>query len=633
MAGNVYTGIDIGSESVKFVTARRGKGGKLQILNAGSASIGDLASLPDGETRSEGIAAILKGLMVDRRTRIRKAYTCVSGKKVITRYAHVPPMPPKRLEKVMAFEIDNEAPGDEEVAADFKLLDLPNKDAEFTILVGMAKEEAIEGQRKTFDAVGIKMEDVTLGSLPLFHSFIYSKRAELDSMKAPWAVVDIGAERMEMIVLYGRKLYFARSQAPGGNVFTEAIRQELRIPLEAAEKIKRKRGRIGDVQPPADDSVPLIPMDDSPADDDVRIIPIVSNPDDEDTALGFADDKEMIQEIADNPPSAARPQGDDPVRRALETSAHSFINSIRSCLRFFKVQTKLQNVDITRIYITGGGANLPGLARHIQRRLRIETLEFDPLENVDYSAVDPAGKEMLEADPFAFATALGLVAGRAFDSSMDMSLLPKADKERQEFMKRSVYGWAAAAAFTISIVAMAAGSYTSTRKLDRFTTTEQKTLITRAQSKETQLKNLQDKNADLAAKVARLGELALESRTYLAAISVLKGKTQTYEFPRDVTLSQLRTYSNTNPPAPKTREGKANKYGQRALISEKPKVLTVAGSVSDTAGAPQARKVVRGLIDYLKDVEGPLGRKIFKQATPEYAEERNFRIKFVLNEE
>lgn len=630
MLGNVYTGIDIGSESVKFVTVRKGKGGKLQILNAGTASIGDVASLPDGDTRGEGVAAILKGLMVDRRAKIRRAYTCVSGKKVITRYAHVPPMPPKRLEKVMAFEIDNEAPGDEEVAADFKLLDLPNTDAEFTILIGMAKEEVIDRRRRVLDSVGIKMEDITLGCLPLFHSFVYSKAAELDSMNGPCAVVNIGAEKMELVVLYGRKLYFARSLTPGGNVFTEAIRQELRIPVEAAERIKRRRGRIGNVQPRSGDDLPPIPIDGAPGDEDVPVIPIVSNPDDEDTALGFADDKEMIQKMADKPPATERPQGDDPVRRVLETSAHSFVNSIQSCLRYAKAQTKLQNLEVTRIYVTGGGANLPGLARHIQTRLGIETLEFNPLENVDYSAMDPVGKEMLEADPFVFATALGLVAGRAFDGSMDMSLLPKSEKERQEFMKRGVYGWAAAAVFGITLAAMAAGSYYSTTGLDKLTG-EQRGKIIVAERQKKKLDELRTKNTDLAEKVDRLGELSLESRTYLAAISVLKGKTGAYQFPREVTLTQLRTYAKPNPEAPKTLEGKKKRF-KRDILEKIPKVLTVVGSVADNAGSPdEARQIVRRLIEYLVDVEGPLERKIFKKATPKFASEYNFQIEFVLN--
>jgi len=634
MAGNVFTGIDIGSDSVKFVTARKGKGGKLEIINAGKASVGDASALPDGDARSEAIAAILKGLIVDRRARIRKAYTCVSGKKVITRYAHVPPMPPHRLAKVMAFEIDNEAPGgDEEVASDFKLLDLPNKAAEFTILIGMAKEDVINGQRKIFDSVGIKIEDITLGCLPTFHSFIYSRKAELDSMQGPCAVVNIGAERMAMVILYGSKLYFARDLTPGSSVFTEAIRQELRIPFENAEKIKCRRGAIGDTPRQPNKDIPVIP-----ADEDVPVIPIVggaaANPDDEDTALGSDDDQEMIAMIAGEPPDEPESENDDPIRRVLETSAHSLVNSIQQFLRYAKAQTRLENLDVSRIYITGGGAKLPGLARHIQMRLGIETQIFDPLENVDYLGLNPAGKEKLEADRLSYATALGLIAGRALDESMDMSLLPKSEKERQEFMRHGVYGWAATGVFTLTVAAMIGGSALLTGRLREFTG-QQAIKIKQAEKREKELLALEAKNTDLAEKVDRLTEISLEGRTYLAAYAVLKGKGGGgYNFPRDVVLSSVRTYAGKSPPAHRTIAPKRNRYGKTGMLEKQPKILMVEGTVSEKVSPDESREIVRKLIDYFANVKGPLGKKAFQQpGDPEVSTKRYFKIKLVLNEE
>ena len=70
------------------------------------------------------------------------------------------------------------------------------------------------------------------------------------------------------------------------------------------------------------------------------------------------------------------------------------------------------------------------------------------------------------------------------------------------------------------------------------------------------------------------------------------------------------------------------------ILETTPKVLTVEGSVSDNAAGPaEARDIVRRLIEYLVDVEGPLERKIFKKATPKFADEYNFQIEFVLNQE
>ena len=654
MAGSIYTGVDIGSDSIKFVTARKGKGGKLQLLNAGIASVGDVSALPDGDARKEGIAAILKGLVADRRAKIRKAHTCVSGNKVITRYAHVPPMPPRRLDKVMAFEIDNEAPaGGEDVASDFKLLDLPNKDAEFTILIGMAKEDVIEGQKTIFDSIGAKVEDVTLGCLPTLHSFMHSKKAELESMPDPCAVVNIGAEKTEIVVLFGQKLYFGRNLSHGSNIFTEAIRQELRIPYENAEKIKRERGQLGEPQAPAGGDIPVIPIAGGPGssadntgEEEIPILPLMdnfgagANPDDEDTALGFAEDEQMISKLTSEPPASAESPGGDPIRRVLESAAHGLVNSIQSCLRYAKVQTRLQNMKIGRIYITGGGAKLPGLARHIQMRLGIETLMFDPLENVDYTRLDPAGREMVEANPYAFVTALGLVAGQTVDQSVDMSLLPRSAKQRREFMKHGVYGWAAAVVFGVTVAAMIAGSVVSTRNL-RSHTKRQSANVDKAKEKESDLLRLKAQNADLAGKVDRLEEIILEGGNYLSALAVLKGKSPAgqdggYQFPPEVVLSSVRTYKSASPPTVTTRKAKKNLYGLAPDLKKLPKVLVVTGGVSDKISPDQSSDIVMRLVEYLDDVKGPLGKDVFAKPKPlrmSTVGQREFVIELTLNEE
>ena len=629
MSERNFTGIDIGSDSIKFATARRGRNGTLQLLNAGCASVGDASSLPEGDARIEGLGAVLKTLLTQRRARIRKAHTCATGRKVITRYAHVPPMPAHRLQKVMAFEIDNETPGGgEDIASDFKLLDLPNKDSEFTVLIGMAKDETIDGQRRILSSVGIKARDVTIGCLPVFHGFIHSKKAELDEMQAPCAVVDIGAEKMEMVVLYGRKLYFARSLTPGSNAFTEAIRQELRVPFETAERIKRERGRLGEASP--DDNVPVIPLAGEGA----------ANPDDEDTALGSEEDEAMISAISREPQAADGTAG-DPIRRVLERTAAGLVNSLKSCLRYAKAQTRLENLEVGRIYITGGGAMLPGLAEYIQSRLGIETELFNPLENVDISAVDLVGREMLEASPYAFSTAIGLAAGQVVDDPVRMSLLPRAEKERQEFMAHGVYAWAASGVFIVTLVAMTIGSWHSTDRLEEYVEEQQNPRVSRAVEMITELDKLRAANTDLSEKVGRLREIALESKTVLSALAALKGNTLggegQYEFPRDVVLSSVRTYADTAPPAHKKQKTTENRFGvKRKEVEKQPKVVRVQGSVSEELDTRRSLDIVYALKDYLAGVEGPLGKRVFEEGKvvkAPAAHDTSFEIELKVKEE
>ena len=650
--GNVLTGIDIGSDSIKFVQARKGKGGKLHVVNAGIASIAEMSAMPDGDARDESIAAVLRGLLADRRAKARKARTCVSGKKVITRYTHTPPMPPWRLEKVMAFEMQNEAPGGtEDVASDYKLLDLPNKATEFTVLVGLSKEDAIRSQNRIFNSVGIGVEDMTLGCLPTFNAFLHSKRAELESMNGPCAVVNIGAEKMELVILFGSKLYFARTLTPGGGSFTETIRQELRIPLANAENIKRQRGHLAGTGRRAG-SAPVVP---EAADGDVPVIPVVpegANPDDEDTAYGTPDDEKVIAQMAatevaaagaaptgagpaqDGQPAQGSGPAENPVTRVLETAAHGLINAIQSCLRYAKAQTKLQNLNVSRIYITGGGAALPGLAERIQERLAIETLVFDPLENVDYSRLDPAGRDMLEANRLAFSTAFGLVESPFIKDAVDMSLLSRSLKQRRTFMRTDIYGYAAAAVFAIAVAGMIVSSHRATSQMRAFTQ-QQAAKITKARNGEKEIESLRATNVDLAEKVGKLKELVGESRMHLSAIAVLKKL-----IPNEIEVQTLQNFMGATPPAPKPTIGKTNRYGKAQELAKEPKILFLSGKVSEKVSPDKRHEILKQLVENIANVDDPFGRRLFKydeQSTKVYVAElenkRVFQIRWQLSEE
>ena len=608
MAGKIITGIDIGSNSIKFVAARKGKNGKLQVLNAGIASLGNVASIPEGDARDEAIAAVLKSLLADRRARVGKVHTCISGKKVITRYAHVPPMPAHRLDKVMAFEMASEATGaGEDVASDYRLLDLPNKASEFTLLVGMAKEEVIRSHAKIFSSVGIGIEDTTLGSLPTFHSFILSRKAELEAMQAPCAVVNIGADKMEVVVLFGSRLYFARNLTPGGNAFTEAIQQELRIPFDKAEALKIERGRIGGAAD-AKDGIPVIP---------IALPEGTVLPDDEDTALGSPADAEVIpilissDQHADQPPAGGPHSEGDPLARMLDAAAHGVANSIQSCLRYAKAQTKLPNLDINRIYITGGCAKLPGLALLIQNRLGIETAEFDPLENVDYSPLDPAGREMIEANRHAFATAIGLVAGRIVERSMDISLLPKSTKKRRDFMTKAIYGWAAAGVFTVTVIMMLAGSYKGTSVIKQFTG-EQSAKIEQSKTGEEELTALKAANLDLAEKTTRLSQLTMENHNYLSALALLKNLV-----PREIELRTFQSYMGSQPPEPKLDTGK-KKFVKPVEEVKQPRIYFLAGTIADEVDLSRGRDILQKFVYKLEDYDGALevGKAVQKVKLP-----------------
>ena len=277
------TGIDIGSHAMKFVQLRRKPDGTLRMLNAGRMVLGEQGIEEDSKLKAGNLSVLLRNLLDSRSAPVTGATVAVTGRKVITRYAHVPPVPIWRLKKLMQYEIEEESGADnaDNLASDFHLLDLPNKASEFTIMVGLAKNEPVQFQMDVVEGAGIKVDDITLTGLSAFNTFKYSLRNRPEEEHDTCAIVNMGAENMDMAIERDGHLFFARNLTPGGRTFTEALQQELRIPFENAERLKVQRGRIRIVQEqlppptakqpkpqPPDGGIPVLNLDGTSEDED-----------------------------------------------------------------------------------------------------------------------------------------------------------------------------------------------------------------------------------------------------------------------------------------------------------------------------------------------------------------------------
>ena len=84
----------------------------------------------------------------------------------------------------------------------------------------------------------------------------------------------------------------------------------------------------------------------------------------------------------------------------LQRAAEAFYAQLSSSLQWFKSQLKLDKVQITRIYLVGGGAALVGLDTYLQRRFTVPVTQLDPFADLVVPHVP--------AQPGAWAAAIGL---------------------------------------------------------------------------------------------------------------------------------------------------------------------------------------------------------------------------------
>lgn len=157
-------------------------------------------------------------------------------------------------------------------------------------------------------------------------------------------VLDMGEAYSDMVGLNKGNLYFTRSLSMGGESITRAVSLNLGLDMASAEEYKK--------------------------------------------AYGMRED-----------------QLEGKLRAAIAPVFNSLADEIRKAIRLFS-QDQNQNVEL--LVLSGGGANMPGLAEELTKILGIEVQVVQPFLNIDTKKVSVPLDLNVEGCRFALATGLAL---------------------------------------------------------------------------------------------------------------------------------------------------------------------------------------------------------------------------------
>ncbi|MFO7897758.1 MAG: pilus assembly protein PilM [Planctomycetota bacterium] len=450
-------GIDIGSDSVKAVLARERRG-RVQVLRAAFAPLEELGHMEDSPRRAAKIAMIVRNLLRSAGISSRRARIAVGGRRTIIRYTHVPPAPDWRLKMLIDYEVQGDTRGAGDLSYDFVTLDLPVATVERTVMMAMAKNDHVEHHCEILDEAGVPVENVTLSPFPVFNTYRHSRGPSIEDDKTT-LLIHVGAENMDVVVERNGNLLFARNISPAGRAFTEAVRDEFRIPFAEAEELKRTKGRLllgGEVG--SEDETQASPSADAPT----QVSPAADE--DAETPIGFqafgTDEDELDQELS-------LEEGDQTVQlsEAMLPVVGRLASAIQSSLMYCRAQTRMTDLEVDNMVLTGGGSRLPGLRQALSRRLGIPAVPADPLKGLDLSPLRREAREDLEARPESYVTALGLALGGVETDAVEFNLLPARIKERRRFFTKTLYLWLAGAAMIALVVLLGYSSVANTGRL------------------------------------------------------------------------------------------------------------------------------------------------------------------------
>ncbi|MGH7163043.1 MAG: pilus assembly protein PilM [Planctomycetota bacterium] len=378
-------GIDIGSHAVKVALLQR-KGATTRAVRLFRAPLA-------GDTD----VARVQGAISRSGVRGGQALVGITGRDLIVRYTHVPPVPDWRLKLLMQFEI-NEVSGQSggQVAADYRRLNLPVESGEDTVLVALARDTLLQPRLQACRGAGLKAEGACPNSVALFNAFLAHGKSH--EGKTTY-LVSIGRDNLDMAIQKDGELLFARNIAGGGQLFTQAIMQAFDLKESKAEANKVQKGDL--------------------------------------TPKGQARYPDSTSEKLAN---------------AMQGPAGQLVSMIQSSVMICRAQTKMTDLTIDRLVLTGGGARLKGIREYFEANMSVPVELFDPVAQLDTSALPAEDAQELGEAPLDFAVAIGLAETKLAPNAFRLEVLSERAKKTRHFLQRTIWAAGAAAAALVLVV-------------------------------------------------------------------------------------------------------------------------------------------------------------------------------------
>ncbi len=345
-------GIDIGVSAIKLVEIKRQRE-NYQVVGAMRTPT-PAGAISDGVIQNTGALAKTLAEMVEKAGLAkRRVVTAIGGRKVITRHLKVPLMPVKELSAAVKWEAEKYLPmGNQDLVMDFLNMGEVEADGkkQFSILLAAVSSEIPRAYYNLMAAAGLELAaiDIVPAALARWYTSLNGQKGK---QGGGLALVDMGAEASNLVLIDRGKIVFTRVIVGGGNLLTGAIAQSLRINLQDAARFKEEFARLLENN--------VTKQEESAHGNDFRMI-----------AADMA-----IREVL----------GD-------------FIREIRRSLDYYRTQP--QATPVTGLIISGGTALLPGLANFLRQELEL------PVE-VGSGLAGAVGTPQLDAG-FALATGLAL---------------------------------------------------------------------------------------------------------------------------------------------------------------------------------------------------------------------------------
>jgi len=382
--------LNIGSQRVSMGVFSRSKSGGLILKAYDTTTI--LADPAAEMTRLPQIRVAVGELAERLGVSKEKVDYAISGQSVFTRFVKLPSVDNDNLEQLVTFEAQQHVPFPiNEVVWDWQLLDTPGAEQE-VVLVAI-KNDALDDINECVNDANMQTGSVDASPMALCNAF----RAAYPDLEEPALLIDIGARTSNLIYVEGKRL-FTRSIAIGGSTITTAIAKEYNVSFTEAESQKCSNGLV---------------------------------------ALDTRHTSQLDELTA-------------ALAGCIRTALNRMPAEIARTTNFFRSQHG--GSAPKRVFLAGGGSNLPNIGDFFQEKLRLPVEFFNPLKTVAVGSGVDVDKVSAEAHFLGELVGLGL--RRVDKAELKIDLVPDVVQSRRDDDRRKPFLIGAAAIILGSFAAL-----------------------------------------------------------------------------------------------------------------------------------------------------------------------------------
>jgi type IV pilus assembly protein PilM len=296
------------------------KGGGLVLKSYGSQSI--LADPAQEMVRLPQITFAVRELATGLKSLKEKVRYSMSGQSVFTRFIKLPPLDEDNIDELVKFEAQQHVPFPiDEVVWDWQLLDSTGPEKEVALVA--IKDDALTEINETVAEAGLGTKEVDAAPMALYNAFRYNYPEVVESV----LLMDVGAKATNLVYIEGNRL-FTRSIAVGAASITTAISKEYNITFAEAEAQKVTNGMV---------------------------------------SLGGGHTEQLDEAAAQ-------------LATVIRNALNRLPAEVARTNNYYRSQH--DGTAPTKVYLAGGGANLPYLSEFLEEKLRVPIELFNPLQRV-----------------------------------------------------------------------------------------------------------------------------------------------------------------------------------------------------------------------------------------------------------